>query len=282
MPGITLGDYNNLEIIKSVDFGVYLDGKEDGEILLPAKLVPPGYEAGDVIKVFVYLDNEERLTATTETPKAKVGDFACLEVAWTNEHGAFMDWGLLKDLFVPFAEQDERMERGRKYVVYVTIDPVSHRIMASARIDKFYSRGIPPYNAGDEVEALIWKRTSLGWKTIIDNKYYGLVFNNEIFTTISTGDRVRAFVKNVRPDGKIDLALQKQNKHTADETAERLYQAIKDNGGFLPVDDGTPPEKIYSMFGISKKAFKRAVGKLYKERLITIDKGLRANMANKG
>lgn len=273
--GIILGEYNNLEIIKKVDFGVYLDGKDDGEILLPAKLVPEGYKVGDIIKVFIYLDNEERLIATTETPKTKVGDFAFLEVAWTNNFGAFLNWGLLKDLFVPFSEQEVRMEKGHKYVVYVTIDSKSHRIIASAKIDKFLSKGIPPYHDGDEVEFLIYKMTDLGWKAVVDNAYSGLVFKNEVFKTIRTGDKLKAFVKKVRPDGKIDLTLQKQGNGAIDDVAQQILSAIEDNGGFLPMGDNSSPEEIYSTFGISKKAFKRAIGKLYKEHKIKIDDGLR-------
>ena len=206
---IILGDYNNLKIVKRVSFGLYLDGDEDGEILLPAKYVPDGYDIGDIIKVFVYLDNEERLVATTEEPLAKVGDFALLRVAWTNDYGAFLDWGLLKDLFVPFSEQEGKMVKGNSYLVYVTIDRKSYRIYASARLDKYLSRTKPPYETDEEVDIIVWRRTDLGWKVIVNGNHSGLVFANEVFRDLKTGDRLKGYVKRVRTDGKIDIVLQR-------------------------------------------------------------------------
>lgn len=268
---IILGDYNNLEIVKRVSFGLYLDGDEDGEILLPAKYVPDGYDIGDIIKVFVYLDNEERLVATTEEPLAKVGDFALLRVAWTNDYGAFLDWGLLKDLFVPFSEQDGKMVKGNSYLVYVTIDRKSYRIYASARLDKFLSRTKPPYETDEEVDIIVWRRTDLGWKVIVNGNHSGLVFANEVFRDLKTGDRLKGYVKRVRTDGKIDIALQRHGVAGDDDFSMRLLSAIEAQRGFLPLNDNSSPDEIYSMLGMSKKAFKRAAGKLYKQRLIIID-----------
>lgn len=268
---IILGDYNNLEIVKRVSFGLYLDGDEDGEILLPAKYVPDGYDIGDIIKVFVYLDNEERLVATTEEPLAKVGDFALLRVAWTNDYGAFLDWGLLKDLFVPFSEQDGKMVKGNSYLVYVTIDRKSYRIYASARLDKFLSRTKPPYETDEEVDIIVWRRTDLGWKVIVNGNHSGLVFANEVFRDLKTGDRLKGYVKRVRTDGKIDIALQRHGVAGDDDSSMRLLSAIEAQRGFLPLNDNSSPDEIYSMLGMSKKAFKRAAGKLYKQRLIIID-----------
>lgn len=268
---IILGDYNNLEIVKRVSFGLYLDGDEDGEILLPAKYVPDGYDIGDIIKVFVYLDNEERLVATTEEPLAKVGDFALLRVAWTNDYGAFLDWGLLKDLFVPFSEQEGKMVKGNSYLVYVTIDRKSYRIYASARLDKFLSRTKPPYETDEEVDIIVWRRTDLGWKVIVNGNHSGLVFANEVFRDLKTGDRLKGYVKRVRTDGKIDIALQRHGVAGADDSSMRLLSAIEAQRGFLPLNDNSSPDEIYSMLGMSKKAFKRAAGKLYKQRLIIID-----------
>lgn len=273
---IILGDYNNLEIVKRVSFGLYLDGDEDGEILLPAKYVPDGYDIGDIIKVFVYLDNEERLVATTEEPLAKVGDFALLRVAWTNDYGAFLDWGLLKDLFVPFSEQEGKMVKGNSYLVYVTIDRKSYRIYASARLDKFLSRTKPPYETDEEVDIIVWRRTDLGWKVIVNGNHSGLVFANEVFRDLKTGDRLKGYVKRVRTDGKIDIALQRHGVAGDDDSSMRLLSAIEAQRGFLPLNDNSSPDEIYSMLGMSKKAFKRAAGKLYKQRLIIIDdEGLR-------
>lgn len=268
---IILGDYNNLEIVKRVNFGLYLDGDEDGEILLPAKYVPDGYDIGDIIKVFVYLDNEERLVATTEEPLAKVGDFALLRVAWTNDYGAFLDWGLLKDLFVPFSEQEGKMVKGNSYLVYVTIDRKSYRIYASARLDKFLSRTKPPYETDEEVDIIVWRRTDLGWKVIVNGNHSGLVFANEVFRDLKTGDRLKGYVKRVRTDGKIDIALQRHGVAGDDDSSMRLLSAIEAQRGFLPLNDNSSPDEIYSMLGMSKKAFKRAAGKLYKQRLIVID-----------
>lgn len=268
---IILGDYNNLEIVKRVNFGLYLDGDEDGEILLPAKYVPDGYDIGDIIKVFVYLDNEERLVATTEEPLAKVGDFALLRVAWTNDYGAFLDWGLLKDLFVPFSEQEGKMVKGNSYLVYVTIDRKSYRIYASARLDKFLSRTKPPYETDEEVDIIVWRRTDLGWKVIVNGNHSGLVFANEVFRDLKTGDRLKGYVKRVRTDGKIDIALQRHGVAGDDDSSMRLLSAIEAQRGFLPLNDNSSPDEIYSMLGMSKKAFKRAAGKLYKQRLIIID-----------
>lgn len=268
---IILGDYNNLKIVKRVSFGLYLDGDEDGEILLPAKYVPDGYDIGDIIKVFVYLDNEERLVATTEEPLAKVGDFALLRVAWTNDYGAFLDWGLLKDLFVPFSEQEGKMVKGNSYLVYVTIDRKSYRIYASARLDKFLSRTKPPYETDEEVDIIVWRRTDLGWKVIVNGNHSGLVFANEVFRDLKTGDRLKGYVKRVRTDGKIDIALQRHGVAGDDDSSMRLLSAIEAQRGFLPLNDNSSPDEIYSMLGMSKKAFKRAAGKLYKQRLIVID-----------
>lgn len=268
---IILGDYNNLEIVKRVSFGLYLDGDEDGEILLPAKYVPDGYDIGDIIKVFVYLDNEERLVATTEEPLAKVGDFALLRVAWTNDYGAFLDWELLKDLFVPFSEQEGKMVKGNSYLVYVTIDRKSYRIYASARLDKFLSRTKPPYETDEEVDIIVWRRTDLGWKVIVNGNHSGLVFANEVFRDLKTGDRLKGYVKRVRTDGKIDIALQRHGVAGDDDSSMRLLSAIEAQRGFLPLNDNSSPDEIYSMLGMSKKAFKRAAGKLYKQRLIIID-----------
>lgn len=268
---IILGDYNNLKIVKRVSFGLYLDGDEDGEILLPAKYVPDGYDIGDIIKVFVYLDNEERLVATTEEPLAKVGDFALLRVAWTNDYGAFLDWGLLKDLFVPFSEQEGKMVKGNSYLVYVTIDRKSYRIYASARLDKFLIRTKPPYETDEEVDIIVWRRTDLGWKVIVNGNHSGLVFANEVFRDLKTGDRLKGYVKRVRTDGKIDIALQRHGVAGDDDSSMRLLSAIEAQRGFLPLNDNSSPDEISSMLGMSKKAFKRAAGKLYKQRLIIID-----------
>ena len=175
---IELGKFNILQVVKEVEFGMYLDGGEDGEILLPLRYVPEGCQPGDELNVFIYLDNEERLVATTLTPLVQVGEFACLEVAWVNEYGAFLNWGLMKDLFVPFREQKMKMQVGKKYVIHAHLDDESYRIVASAKVDRYLSKEAAPYEAGDEVNILIWQKTDLGFKAIIENKYGGMLYDS--------------------------------------------------------------------------------------------------------
>lgn len=271
MSHIKLGKYNQLEVVKEVDFGVYLNGDEDGEILLPKRYVPEGTKPGDVLNVFIYLDMEERLVATTLQPYVQVGEFACLEVAWVNQFGAFLSWGLMKDLFVPFREQKMKMQKGKRYVVYVHLDEESYRIVASAKVEHFLSTEKPDYQPGQEVEVLVWQRTELGYKVIVENKFSGMLYHNEIFQPLEVGMRLTAFIKQVRPDGKIDLVLQKAGARKVDDFSEVLWQYIKDNDGFTPLNDKTDAEVIYHTFGVSKKTFKKAVGDLYKKRRIVLE-----------
>ena len=268
---IELGKYNQLEVVKEVDFGLYLDGGDDGEILLPSRYVPEGTKVGDMLNVFIYLDNEERLVATTLDPYAQVGQFAYLEVAWVNQYGAFLNWGLMKDLFVPFREQKLKMQVGRKYIVHVHLDEESYRIMASAKVEHFLSDEKPEYNAGEEVDILIWQRTDLGYKAIIDNKFSGLIYENEIFQPISVGMQMKAFIKQVREDGKIDLELQQGGMKKVKDFSDTLLAYIKEQRGFIRFTDKSDAEQIYNTFGVSKKTFKKAVGDLYKQRLIVLE-----------
>ena len=270
---VKLGKYNQLEVVKTVDFGVYLDGGDDGEILLPSRYVPEGCKPGDVLNVFIYLDNEERLVATTLEPYVQVGEFACLEVAWVNEYGAFLDWGLMKDLFVPFREQKMKMQKGHRYVVHAHVDEDSYRIMASAKVERYLSKELPEYQPGEEVEVMAWQKTDLGYKVIVDNKFGGLVYQKEIFKPLEPGMRMQAFVRQVREDGKIDLTLQKDGLQKVGDFAEILLQYIKDNGGHTSLNDKSVAEDIYDTFGVSKKTFKKAVGDLYKKRLVVLVEG---------
>lgn len=273
---IKLGRYNQLEVVKAVDFGVYLNGGDDGEILLPTRYVPDGCKPGDVLNVFIYLDNEERLIATTLQPRVQVGEFACLEVAWINEYGAFLDWGLMKDLFVPFREQKMKMQKGHRYVVHAHVDEDSYRIMASAKVERYLSKEFPPYQSGDEVEVMVWQKTDLGYKVIVDDKFSGLVYQKEIFKSLEPGMRLQAYIRQVREDGKIDLTLQKDGLQKVEDFAEILLQYIKDNGGYTPLNDKSAAEDIYETFSVSKKTFKKAVGDLYKRRLILlVEDGIR-------
>lgn len=270
---IELGKYNQLEVVKEVDFGVYLNGGEEGEILLPKRYVPEGCKPGDVLNVFIYLDNEERLIATTLQPLVQVGEFACLEVAWVNEFGAFLDWGLMKDLFVPFREQKMKMQKGHRYVIHAHVDEESYRIMASAKIERYLSKDIPDYEPGQEVEVMVWQKTDLGYKVIVENRYGGLVYQNEIFQPLQPGMKLAAYVRQVREDGKIDLALQQDGQRKVKDFSDVLLQFIKEQGGYTTLNDKSAAEIIYDTFGVSKKTFKKAVGDLYKKRLIVLEEG---------
>lgn len=267
---IKLGDYNELEVVKFVDFGLYLDGGEEGEILLPSRYVPEGVKEKDVLCVFIYLDNEERLVATTLNPYIKVGEFASLKVAWVNKYGAFLDWGLMKDLFVPFREQKMKMQQGKEYFVYCYVDEESYRVVASAKIEHFLSKDMPEYQDGDKVDIIIWQKTELGFKAVIENKYSGLVYANEVFQPLHSGMKMEAYVKHVREDGKIDLELQQGGARKVDDFSESLLNYLKENDGFTEMNDKTDAEVIYSEFGVSKKTFKKAIGELYKKRLIVL------------
>ncbi len=270
MNKIQLGKRNNLEVVKEVDFGLYLDGGEIGEILLPKRYVPDGAKPGDVLDVFLYLDSEERLVATTETPLTEVGEFAYLKVNWVNESGAFLDWGLMKDLFCPFREQKMRMQQGKSYVVYTYIDALTYRIVASAKVEKFLSKEMPPYSVGQEVSVLIQQKTDLGFKAIVEGQYSGLIYQNELFRNIHTGDVLTAYVKNVRSDGKLDLSLQKNGRGHVKDFSEHLYEYILSHDGFCPYHDKSPADEIYEVFQVSKKTFKQAVGDLYKQKKIEL------------
>lgn len=270
---VKLGKYNQLEVVKEVDFGLYLDGGDDGEILLPARYVPQGSKPGDVLNVFIYLDMDERLVATTLEPLVQVGEFACLEVAWVNEFGAFLNWGLMKDLFVPFREQKMKMQKGRKYVIHAHVDEDSYRIMASAKVERYLSKEHPAYQPGEEVSILVWQKTDLGFKAIVDNQFSGLLYQNEIFTPLETGMQLKAYVKQVREDGKIDLRLQKAGAKKVDDFSETLLQYIKEHEGYTELNDKSAAEDIYNTFGVSKKTFKKAVGDLYKKHLVVLEEG---------
>ncbi len=271
MNSVRLGEYNLLKVVKKVDFGMYLDGGDEGEILLPARYVPEGCKEGDELNVFIYLDIDERLVATTLKPLAKVGDFAYLEVAWVNEYGAFLNWGLMKDLFCPFREQKMKMEKGQSYIVHVHLDDDSYRIVASAKVEHYLCTDVPEYNHGQEVDLLIWQKTDLGFKVIIDNMYPGLVYKDQIFKDIHTGDRMKGYIDVVRTDNKIDVMLQPTGRQKNESLSDVRLQYLKSHDGICELTDKSPAEDIYSRFNVSKKNYKKAIGDLYKRRLITIN-----------
>lgn len=267
---LKLGKINTMKVLRKVDFGMYLEGGPTGDILLPKRYIPKGTKIGEELDVFIYLDQDERPIATTQKPLAMVGDFAYLRVAWTNEHGAFLDWGLMKDVFCPFREQKMRMEKDRSYIVHIHLDEDSYRIVASAKIEHFLSKEAPEYKKGDKVDILVWQKTDLGFKVIIDNKFQGLIYDDQVFRNLHTGDRAKAYISAIRPDGKIDVALQKEGREQTLDFAERLYEYLFKHDGYCPYTDKSAAEDIYAEFNVSKKVFKKAVGDLYKRRLITL------------
>lgn len=275
-----LGKINPLKVVKLVDFGLYLDGGSDGEILLPKRYMPEGVEVGDTLSVFIYNDSEDRIIATTEKPLALVGEFAFLEVVEVSEPGAFLEWGLMKQLFVPYREQREPMVVGRSYPVFVYVDFESHRITASSKLARFVDTSRPDLNEGDQVDLMIYQRTDLGWKAIVNQQYSGVLYENEVFQPLSIGQTLKGYIKQVRPDDKLDLVLQKPGFEKVDDFTLILYERLKAAGGFLPVTDKSPSEQIYNLFGVSKKTFKKAVGDLYKRRLIVLEEaGIRGSIS---
>lgn len=271
-----IGKINNLRVVKEVDFGLYLDGGEHGEILLPKRYVPENAKPENTLEVFIYLDSEDRIIATTETPYIKVGEFACLKTVTVNQMGAFLDWGLMKDLFVPFREQKQRMEEGKWYIVTVYLDYDSKRLVASAKIEKFLDNLPPDYESGQEVDLLIAGETDLGFNAIINNKHLGVLYKNEVFKPLRKGERIKGYIKKIREDEKIDLILQKPGYAKVDDISMKIVEVLKSHGGFISVTDKSDPDTIYELFGVSKKTYKKAIGALFKFRIIDIeDKGIR-------
>ena len=270
---IKIGNYNELEVVKKVDFGFYLDGEEYGEILMPQKYAPEDLEIGDKIRVFLYRDSEDRLVATTERPLLEVGEVGMLHAKQVVGIGAFMDWGVMKDLLVPFREQAVTIEEGRDYVVYVYLDNVTKRIVGSTKLNKYIGNKIPRYEAGDEINAVVVKRTDLGYKVVVDNLFWGMIYNNDVFDPIRIGDRLSAHVKLVRDDGKIDLSLRGSGGDRVFQLSRRITGYLKDNGGTMHISDSSSPEEIKSVFQCSKKDFKKALGLLYKKGKVELVDG---------
>jgi predicted RNA-binding protein (virulence factor B family) len=266
---IEIGKYNRLEVKTSSPIGLYLtDGRDD--VLLPKKYVPESTEVGDEMEVFVYLDNENRPIATTLEPNAYVDDFAFLKVKDVNEFGAFLDWGIAKDIFVSYAEQRVEMSVGEYYIVYIFLDDVSGRIAATSKWNKYIDTDTSVLQVGDEVELMIAEKTDLGYKAIVDNQFEGLIYANEVFGELKTGDMKRGYVKLIRDDGKIDLRLTPQGYTHIEESQNVLLRQLEANDGTLPLGDKSQPEEIYERLKMSKKAFKKAAGGLFKDRKITI------------
>lgn len=269
-----LGKRNLLPIVRAAPPGLYLDGGTHGEILLPARYIPAGAVPGGKIEVFVYRDSEDRLVATTERPHAAVGEFACLQVVGVNPRiGVFLDWGLGKDLLLPAREQDGPLNPGDRVVVQVVLDEKSDRLIASARLNRRLDLTPPPYHEGQAVHLLVASKSPLGYNLIINHAHRGLVYHTDAPVPLKVGQVVEGYVRQVRPDGKVDLALGRAGYRRVATVAEQILEKLRAAGGRLPYHDSSLPEEIRDAFGTSKKAFKQAIGALYKDRLIRIDPG---------
>ncbi|UJH67125.1 S1 RNA-binding domain-containing protein [Allomuricauda sp. SCSIO 65647] len=278
---IEVGNYNKLEILRSTSVGLFLGDGEGTEVLLPTKYMPETFSIGDETMIFCYLDHSERPVATTLTPKIIRNTFGYLKAEDVNEYGAFLDWGLEKQLMVPFREQALRMQKGKSYIVYCYLDEETFRLVASSRLNKFLNNTDADYNINDEVDLLVSRKTELGWEVIVDNKHSGLVFFSDVFKSIMVGDRMKGYIKKIRNDKKIDVALQPIGHRQLDANATRVYQKLLQAEGFLPFNDSSSPEEIRKHLEMSKKSFKKAIGVLYRERKISItEQGIRSTQSN--
>ncbi|HYQ47463.1 MAG TPA: S1-like domain-containing RNA-binding protein [Thermodesulfovibrionales bacterium] len=273
---VEIGKFSRLRAVRKADAGVWLDGMDAGDIFMPRGYAQSTCTVGEDVEVFVFPGPDGQLLATTDKPLALAGEFALLKVASVTPVGAFLDWGLKKDLLVPFSEQKEKMEKGKSYIVYVFHDRKTGRIVASSKLNRFLGRQPADYKEGQRVELLICGQTEIGYRAIIDNSRWGILYRNEIFQPVKKGQRLQGFIKKMRDDGKIDLCLQKQGHEKIGEVSDKIIEALKAQGGFVAITDNSPAAAVYRMFGISKKTYKKAVGALYKKRMISIEeKGIR-------
>ncbi|MGB0836084.1 MAG: CvfB family protein [Psychrobium sp.] len=268
---VKLGRVNTLTVVKEVEFGYYLDGQDLGEILLPNSAVESLLAVDDEVDAFIYKDSEDRLIATLKTPKAQVGEIASLKVSAVTSIGAFLDWGLEKELLVPFAEQTERMEEGKSYLVLLYVD-VSNRIVASTKLDKRLHREPVNYTPHQQVDIVIVDHTDIGYKAAINGAHWGVLYRNEVFKELRVGYKTKAYINRVRDDDKIDLLLEKPGYSHNDELANKIIKFLKQNDGFSHVSDKSSPEIISRLFGVSKKKFKQSIGNLLKAGAISVEK----------
>ncbi|MFW3165772.1 S1-like domain-containing RNA-binding protein [Pseudomonas syringae pv. syringae] len=267
-----IGRYNSLQIVKHTNFGLYLDGGQDGEILLPNRYIPKDVptEDEDWLNVFVYLDSEDKLLATTEKPKVQVGEFASLKVVEVNSIGVFLDWGLPKDLLLPYSEEKRTLQAGDYCVVHVYLDKHTRRITATARLDRYLDKIPANYSVGQEVDLLVAEATDMGFKAIINNKHWGLIHKNEVFKFMRAGKQEKGYIKEIRSDGNISLSLQPVGAEAASSLNSKILAKLRENDGTLPVSDKSDPQVISGLFGVSKGNFKKAIGALYKQGQIVI------------
>ncbi len=267
---IELGKHNLLYVLRKTPPGLFLGDLQGGEVLLPNKYVPENIDVNDEIEVFIYKDSEDRIIATTLEPKIYLNEFASLLVKEVNDYGAFLDWGLEKDLMVPYREQMQRMRAGEHYVVFLYVDEETGRLAASNKVERYLDRGIVDLTVGEEVDLLVWMETDLGYNTIINHRYKGLLYYNEVFRTVEVGDYLKGFVKTIREDGKIDVMLQRQGFANIDASAQLVLDKLIMADGFLKLSDNSSPEEIMNVMEMSKKTFKKAIGSLYKQERIRI------------
>lgn len=268
---LQLGIKNTLRILRGTGVGMFLGDEEGNDVLLPKKYVPENAIVGDDIEVFIYRDSEDRIIATNLEPKIQLNQFACLQVKSVTAIGAFLDWGLEKDLFVPFREQNKKMEEGRWYAVYLYLDEETDRLVASCKVNRYFEKENIDLQIGQEVDLLIFEETDLGLNAVINNRYKGLIYENEIFQRIKIGTRTKGFVKNIRDDNRVDLSLQKQGYANVEPNAERILEKLKANNGFLDVTDKSDANYVMYQLEMSKKTFKKAVGALYRQKIIRIE-----------
>lgn len=269
---IKIGVVNTLRILRSTEPGLFLGDEEDNDVLLPNKYCPAKFEIGDMIDVFILRDSEDRILATNLEPKIKLNEFALLKVTAVTRVGAFLDWGMEKELMVPYSEQRLRMEEDRWYVVCMDLDPHTDRLFASNRIDRYIQNDELTVKEGDFVDGIVFKRTELGYSMILNNEHEGLLFRNDTYKELNVGERVKVYVKYIREDNKIDLSLQPSTyEKFISKNSEEVFNALKKEGGYLPITDKSDPTDIYDTLQISKKAFKKAIGDLYKQRKLVIE-----------
>jgi uncharacterized protein len=268
---IKIGEHNELKVLRVVDFGIYLDDGNEG-ILLPKRFVPEGVQTGDTVRVFLYHDSEDRLIATTLEPKGAVGDIVKLRCVDITQQGAFLDWGLMKDIFVPKSQQMLKMIPGGEYLVKIYIDERTGRIAASEKIDHFISNDDISVKEMEMVDLVIYRRTDIGYLVIINNKHTGVLHFNEVYQVIETGDKLKGYVKKVTPDNKIDVVIGRPGYQRVEDETEKIIRLLRENNGYLPYHDKSDPDDIYSYFGMSKKTFKMTTGSLYKQRKIIFTK----------
>lgn len=271
---LKIGKINKLRVVKEVDFGMYLDGGENfGEILLPARYITPNCVVDEDVEVFIYLDSEDRIIATTDFPYAMVDDIALLEVVASTKIGAFVDWGLMKDLLIPFKEQHKELQVGDKVVVKIYVDDLTERIVGSSKLNQFLDNTPPEFDYNEEVDLFVHSKTDLGYKVIVNDIFWGLIYENEVFKPLNRGQKLKGYVKLIREDDKIDISLQKQGYNASiDHNMQIVLDKLNQNKGELEVGDKSSPEVINHVFGMSKKSFKKAIGSLYKQKIISIER----------